>query len=125
MKTQQEVELMKTNIQRKIEPTEVIRSEMGTWTHPVYSQYLETFGDAEFISQEQWDALKKHFNIDTVTLWMESSVSGDDWEVMMDNTDITKWEPIAPNGFFLIDINFSEDDAYAIFARNKYVSEVA
>lgn len=110
---------------KQLEPAEIIRSEMGTWTHPVYSQYLETFGDAEFISQEQWDALKKHFNIDTVTLWMESSVSGDDWEVMMDNTDITKWDLIAPTGFFLIDINFSEDDAYALFARNKYVSEVA
>jgi len=44
---------------------------------------------------------------------------------MMDDCDITKWDPIAPNGFFLIDINFSEDDAYALFARNKSEIEVA
>ncbi|USR72553.1 hypothetical protein [Acinetobacter junii] len=56
---------------------------------------------------------------------MESSVSSDDWESMMDDCDISKWEPIAPHGFFLIDIGFSEDDAYAIFARPKRVSEVA
>lgn len=110
---------------KQLEPAEIIRSEMGTWTHPVYSQYLETLGDSEFISQEQWSDFKKHFDIDTVTLWMESSVNSDDWEIMMDNTDITKWDPIAPTGFFLIDISFSEDDAYAIFARNKRESEVA
>jgi hypothetical protein len=56
---------------------------------------------------------------------MESSVSSDDWESMMDDCDISKWDPIAPHGFFLIDIGFSEDDAYALFARPKRECEVA
>ena len=37
----------------------------------------------------------------------------------MDDCDITKWDPIAPTGFFLIDIGFSEDDAYAILLEIK------
>jgi hypothetical protein len=88
----------------QLKPCEVVRNRFGCWVHPVY--------------------IKRHFNIETVTFWMESSVNSDDWETMMDDCDITKWEPIAPNGFFLIDINFSEDDAYAIFARNKHNSEL-
>ena len=36
--------------------------------------------------------MKKHFNIDTVTIWMESSINSDDWEKMMDDCDITKWD---------------------------------
>ncbi|WP_166167917.1 hypothetical protein [Acinetobacter sp. SA01] len=111
---------------KQLEPMDVIRSEMGTWTHPVYSAYMgENLGNKEYISPGEWEDFKRHFNIDTVTFWMESSINYDDWEAMMDDCDITKWNPIAPNGFFLIDINFSEDDAYAIFARNKHVSEVA
>ena len=110
----------------KLEPTEIVRGEMGTWTHPVYGAYLDkVFGDKEYISREEWEKFKSHFGIDTVMFWREGSVNTDDWEIMMDDCDITKWDPIAPNGFFLIDINFSEDDAYAIFARNKYESEVA
>lgn len=113
-------------MKKQLEPMEIIRSEMGTWTHPVYMEYNnEVLGDIEFITKDEWDALRKHFNVDTVTFWMESSVNSDDWEAMMDDCNITKWNPIAPNGFFLIDINFSEDDAYAIFARNKHETEVA
>lgn len=113
-------------MEKQLEPMEIIRSEMGTWTHPVYMEYNnEVLGDIEFMTKDEWDALRKHFNVDTVTFWMESSVNSDDWETMMDDCDITKWNPIAPNGFFLIDINFSEDDAYAIFARNKHETEVA
>ena len=111
---------------KQLEPMDVIRSEMGTWSHPIYMACIDKIiGDREYISRSGWDAIKKHFNVDTVTFWMESSVNSDDWEIMMDGCDITKWEPIAPNGFFLIDINFSEDDAYAIFARDKRESEVA
>lgn len=109
----------------KLEPMEVARSEIGTWSHPIYTDYInQIMGDLEYISRSGWDAFKNRFNVDTVTFWMESSVNSDDWESMMDDCDITKWEPIAPNGFFLIDINFSEDDAYAIFARNKHNSEL-
>lgn len=110
----------------QLEPTDIIRSEMGTWSHPAYIDLLcEMIGDKEYVTKDEWDNFKKELNIDTVTFWMESSVNSDDWEIMMGDCDITKWEPIAPNGFFLIDINFSEDDAYAIFARNKRESEVA
>ena len=109
----------------KLEPMEVIRTEMGTWTHPKYAKYLaEKFDDAEWIDQKDWDNFRKELNIDTVTFWMESTINSDDWETMMDAGDITKWDPIAPNGFFLVDINFSEDDAYAIFARNNRNSEL-
>ncbi|MCU4309532.1 hypothetical protein [Acinetobacter radioresistens] len=111
---------------KNLEPIEIIRSEMGTWTHPAFSEYMnENLKNEEYVSSDEWKKFKNHFDVDTVTFWMESSVSPDDWEIMMDDSDITKWEPIAPNGFFLIDINFSEDDAYAIFARNKRECEVA
>lgn len=110
----------------KLEPQEIVRSEMGTWTHSVYAYHINsTFGEKEFATKDEWEAFKNLLSIETVTLWMEGSVNGDDWEIMMDACDISKWNPIAPNGFFLIDINFSEDDAYALFARNKRESEVA
>lgn len=103
---------------KQLEPTEIIRDEIGAWIHPEYRKYLDKHHDnQEWISQAEWDEMKRYFNIQTVLLWLEASVSQDDWENMMDSNDIRKWEPIAPHGFFLIDIGFSEDDAYALFAR--------
>ena len=111
---------------KQLTPVEIKRDETGSWIHPEFLKYLNSLeDDAEFITNEDWRKFKNHFNVETVTLWMESSVSSDDWESMMDDCDISKWDPIAPHGFFLIDIGFSEDDAYAIFARPKRVSEVA
>ena len=111
---------------KQLTPVEIKRDETGSWIHPEFLNYLNGLdGDAEFITNEDWRKFKSDFNVETVTLWMESSVSSDDWESMMDDCDITKWDPIAPHGFFLIDIGFSEDDAYALFARPKRVSEVA
>lgn len=111
---------------KQLNPVEVVRDETGSWIHPEFLNYLNNLdGDAEFITDKEWSELKNHFNVETVTLWMESSVSSDDWESMMDDCDMSKWDPIAPHGFLLIDIGFSEDDAYAIFARPKRVSEVA
>lgn len=111
---------------KQLNPVEVVRDETGSWIHPEFLNYLNSLeDDAEFITDEDWRKFKSDFNVETVTLWMESSVSNDDWESMMDDCDISKWDPIAPHGFFLIDIGFSEDDAYAIFARPKRVSEVA
>lgn len=112
-------------MKKLLEPMDIARCKMGTWINPFFDSYLnEVIGDKKFISQSEWDDMKKHFNIDTVTIWMESSINSDDWEKMMDDCDITKWDPIAPTGFFLIDIGFSEDDAYAIFARNKRETEL-
>ena len=111
---------------KQLNPVEVVRDETGSWIHPEFLKYLNSLeDDAEFITDEDWRKFKSDFNVETVTIWMESSVSSDDWESMMDGCDITKWDPIAPHGFFLIDIGFSEDDAYAIFARSKRECEVA
>ena len=111
---------------KQLTPVEIKRDETGSWIHPEFLKYLNSLeDDAEFITNEDWRKFKSDFNVETVTFWMESSVSSDDWESMMDDCDISKWDPIAPHGFFLIDIGFSEDDAYAIFARPKRVSEVA
>ncbi|HHB1665946.1 TPA: hypothetical protein ACVB54_001911 [Acinetobacter baumannii] len=112
---------------KQLNPVEVVRDETGSWIHPDFLSYLNALeSEADFFTNEEWDELKQHFTIEaTVTLWMEASVSADDWEQMMDECDIRKWDPIAPHGFFLIDIGFSEDDAYALFARTKRVSEVA
>ena len=111
---------------KQLTPVEIKRDETGSWIHLDFLNYLNSLeSESDFFTNEEWAELKRHFNIETVTLWMESSVSNDDWESMMDDCDITKWDPIAPHGFFLIDISFSEDDAYAIFARPKRVSEVA
>ena len=111
----------------QLKPAEIVRDDMGQWIHPEFGEYLDQHHrNQECITQSEWDAIKQHFNIETVTLWMESSVSEDDWEIMMDASDITKWDPIAPHGFFLIEIGFSEDDAYALFAREiREESEVA
>lgn len=111
---------------KQLEPAEVVRDECGQWAHPDYVAYLEKHhSNQEWLSEDEVAELKRYFNIDTVSIWMESSVNSDDWEIMMDSADITKWDPLAPTGFFLIDIYFSEDDACAIFARNKHLSEVA
>lgn len=111
---------------KQLTPVEIKRDETGSWIHPEFLKYLNNLdGDSEFFTDEDWHEFKSDFNVETVTLRMESSVSSDDWESMMDDFDISKWDPIAPHGFFLIDIGFSEDDAYAIFARPKRVSEVA
>ena len=111
---------------KQLTPVEIKRDETGSWIHPDFLNYLNSLeSESDFFTNEEWAELKRHFNIETVTLWMESSVSSDDWESMMDKCDMSKWDPIAPHGFFLIDIGFSEDDAYAIFARPKRVSEVA
>lgn len=110
----------------QLNPVEVVRDETGSWIHPEFLKYLNSLeDDAEFITDEDWRKFKSDFNVETVTFWMEYSVSSDDWESMMDDCDITKWDPIAPHGFFLIDIGFSEDDAYALFARSKRECEVA
>ena len=103
----------------QLKPVDVVRDELGQWIHPEYLKYLETFDDTEFIVQEQWDEFKRYFNIQTVTLWLSASVSYDEFEeiIAMENSDLSKWEPIAPTGFFLIDISYTEEDAIAIFAR--------
>lgn len=110
----------------QLKPAEVIRNEMGTWSHPDYCSYLDKYhADEEVISSEAWGAMLSYFNVETVVFFLESSVSSDDWEIMMDDCDISKWNPIAPDGFFLIDIHFGEDDAYALFARQIREVEVA
>lgn len=111
---------------KQLKPAEVVRDECGMWIHPEFRSYLDVNHDnQEWLSKEEWSELKRHFNIETVVIYMELSVSEDDWEEMMDSSDIRKWNPIAPNGFFLIDMSFTEDDAYAIFAREIRETEVA
>lgn len=116
---------METN---QLKPVDVVRWEGGHWTHPAYMKYLdEHFGDKESISVEEWSELKRYFNIQTVSLWLSTSVSEDDFEEIMDmeTADLSKWEPIAPHGFFLIDIAYTEEDAQAIFARPIRETEIA
>ena len=83
---------------KQLNPAEVVRDETGSWIHPEFLNYLNSLeSESDFFTNEEWAELKRHFNIETVTLWMESSVSNDDWESMMDDCDITKWDPIAPH----------------------------
>lgn len=108
------------NAANQLTPIEVVRDDYGQWTHPVYLKYLdEHFGDDEFITKEQWEEMKRYFNIQTITLWLSSSVSEDDFEEIMEmeTADLSKWNPSNPSGFFLIDIGYTEDDAHAFFAR--------
>ncbi len=105
---------------KQLEPAEIVRDECGQWVHPDYLKYLnEHFGDAEFVSQEQYDELKRYFNIQTVSLWLSATVSDDEFEEIMDmdSMDLSKWQPTWPDGFFLIDIAYTEEDAQAVFAR--------
>ena len=65
-------------MEKQLEPMEIIRSKMGTWTHPVYiDRVCEMFGDKEHITEDEWDDFKKELSIDTVTFWMESSVNSE------------------------------------------------
>ncbi|WP_031946595.1 hypothetical protein [Acinetobacter nosocomialis] len=81
-------------------------------------KYLDdNYADQEWLSQSEWDQLKQHFNIVTVRLYLEGSVSDDLFLEIMDSSDLSKWNPIAPHGFFLIDIGFTEDGAEALFAK--------
>jgi len=113
---------------KQLTPAEIKRDDCGQWIHPELAKYWDdNFGnDVEQVSKEQWNELKRYFNIETINIFLESSVSSDDWEKMMDDCDISKWHPIAPHGFFLIDTHFTEDDAVALFAREiRPESEVA
>ena len=113
---------------KQLNPTEINRNEFGEWIHPKIGKYWdEMFGsDIEYISGEDWKELKRYFNIQTVTLHLESSVSNDDYEEIIDGCDLSKWDPIAPNGFFLMSISFTGDGAEAIFAREiRKETEVA
>ncbi|MEW7129217.1 hypothetical protein AB2O84_14420 [Acinetobacter baumannii] len=71
------------------------------------------------MTQEQWDELKRHFNIVTVETYLESTVSPDEFDEIMDDADLSKWQPMAPHGFFLMSIYFTEDGADAIWAKEK------
>ncbi|MBC6802846.1 hypothetical protein ACT4YX_11865 [Acinetobacter baumannii] len=106
----------------QLKPTEIIRDEMGCWVHPEFLKYLDdNHADQEWLSQGDWDQLKEHFNIVTTRLYLEGSVSDDQFLEIMDSSDLSKWDPIAPHGFFLIDIGFTEDGAEALFAKEKLI----
>ena len=102
-------------------PVEDVRNSHGEWIHPEVDAYWESnFGaDTESISGDDWNELKRHFNIVTVKMYLEASVSSDDFDEIMDGCDLSKWNPIAPHGFFLFSINFTEDGAEAIWAKAK------
>lgn len=101
--------------------TKVNRSENGEWIHPELGKYWEINfgGDVEDLDVEQWEELKRYFNIDTITFDLESCVSEKVYEKMMDSCDLSKWKPIPPNHYFLISINYTEDGASAVFAKQK------
>lgn len=102
---------------KQLEPIEVIRTKDGTWMHPEFEKYMkEQWNNAEWISQEQWDEMKRYFNIHTTRIYMEGSVSSNAWESMMNSCNISDWYPVIPEGFFLVDLFFDEDDAQALIA---------
>lgn len=96
------------------------------WTHPEYANYLDIHhSNQKWLSQEEWQKLKQHFNIQTINLYLSSSVSEDEREEMIESNDMSKWNPITPDGFFLIDMYFDDDDdVVAIFAREIRTCEV-
>ena len=102
-------------------PVEVERNNHGEWIHPEVGGYWESnFGaDIESITGADWDELKRHFNIVTVKMYLETSVSSDDFDEIMDGCDLSKWNPIAPHGFFLFSINFTEDGPVLWWAKPK------
>lgn len=106
----------------QLKPTEIIRDEMGCWSHPEYLKYLDdNHSEQEWMSQGEWDRIRDYFNIVTVRLYLEGSVSDDQFLEIMDSSDLSKWDPVAPHGFFLIDIGFTEDGAEALFAKEKQI----
>lgn len=112
------LEAARAEMSNQLKPCEVVRNRFGCWVHPVYLKYLnDHFADTEYLSREDWNELKRHFNIVTTTMHLESCVSADEYDEIMDGCDLSRWTPPIPHGFFLIDIGFTEDGAEAIFAK--------
>lgn len=100
----------------KLEAMNVERNTHGEWTHPVYAEYYEKhFSDG--VTQEKWDAMLGHFGIKVAVTNLADDVPAMIAEQMVDDCDLSNWDPITPQGFFLIDIYFGEDGAVAIFAK--------
>ena len=103
-------------------PVEVERNRFGAWTHPEVVKYLRENGldTYEVLSSDDWEELKRYFNIGTVKFYLEAHVSEDLYEEILDKTDLNLWDPIPPHGFFLMSINFTEDGAEAVWAKEAF-----
>lgn len=114
---------------KQLEPAEIIRDQYGFWTHPVFSEYLDhVIGDAEGMTSEQFEELKRYFNVDFSKVEMEfdapEEVADRYWE-QEELEVVNDWHPSKPEedgGWFLVSINDTEDGPMAWWAKPREVS---
>ncbi|WP_139851312.1 hypothetical protein [Acinetobacter pullicarnis] len=106
----------------QLKPVDVVRNDYGSWSHPEFDKYWEAnFNDAEGCSNEQWDELKRYFNIETFQISLELD-NYDQWEKYGDGGDLSDWnpeKPVASGDWFLMLIYGNEDGAFAEWAKEK------
>lgn len=114
----------------KLMPAEVVRDEIGTWTHPDFEKYWEEhLTDVEYPTSEQWQALLDYFGIEVLRVDMENDAPDDILDRYFDLNQLEAmkdWTPTHPtaDGWFVLAINHTEDGAAAWFARSTNDSEV-
>lgn len=106
----------------KLKPMKVERDQYGCWIHPVYNEtWNELFEDCERLNTEHAKLLN-----DTLGVYFKYTKLGDDpkisyeeWERMHEECDLSNWKPKLPKGYFEVGYWFTEDDAVAVFAKEK------
>ena len=105
----------------RLEPVEVIRDGMGQFVHPTYHKYwADCFGDVEHITNEQYHNMLDELGVVAKHIYL--SCDDIDYETvdhLMEQADITEWNPTIPEGYFVVGYWFTEDDAVAVFAKHK------
>ena len=105
----------------QLKPAEVVRDQYGYWSHPEYTKYWdEVIGKgAEHCTTEQWNALERELNIETIRKSLELEDSKV-WQKYVESSDASDWQPVKPNGdWFLVSIFCNEDGAFATWAKEK------
>lgn len=106
----------------KLKPMKFERDQYGSWIHPVYAETWEVlFEDIEWLNTEQAETFKNALGVDFKYLQLESdpNISYEEWDRMHKECDLSKWNPEIPEGYFEVGYWFTEDDAVAVFAKEK------
>lgn len=106
----------------KLTPMPFERDYCGCWVHPTYTETWEKlFGDTECLERDEYELLLKTLGVDLKYLTLDSdpNVSLEEWERMHEEVDLSDWNPEVPEGYFEVGYWFTEDDAVAVFAKEK------
>lgn len=106
----------------KLKPMRFERDKHGSWVHPVYEEtWRELFGDVERLTVEQAATFMDALGVDLKHLTLESdpNITLDAWKNIHEEVDLSNWCPKIPEGYFEAGYWFTEDDAVAVFAKER------